>query len=310
MSENLEVRAAEHLAIRHALGYRLSDHQWLIRDFLDYLSEQDSPTITVTQALVWACIPTGTSQRWWRARLAVIRPFAAYVHACDASSAELIPTRLLRTGSTRRSPFLYAPEQIQGLMRQARGLRPVVCGQTMTTIIGLMAATGMRVGEALALDTCDIDMERGTVLVTGKGGAKRLLPVHATTVDALTVYLRDSRVLRGTWPDEAVFVNLSGNRPLRNNVEKAFRTVAAAYGIPSEPDGRKPRLHDLRHTFAVNALTDAYRSGLDANARVAALVTYLGHVRPASTYWYLTASAELLQLASNNVENQLRGELP
>lgn len=309
MNRDLRDLASDYLALRRAMSFQPCDQEWLIARFLDYLDDQHAATISVHQAVAWACSPRQATPRWWSQRLGVIRSFAAHVHAIDPRAAELIPAGLLHARVQRAVPYLYTPTQIAALISQARKLRPEVRGQTLATIIGLMAATGLRTSEAVALDTTSVDTDRGTILVLGKGGKKRLLPVHATTMTALAVYVTTSRRLVRAPQDGSLFVSLTASRPLANSVQQAFRAVATDSHLQAAPGNRAPRLHDLRHTFAVNTLLDAHRSGVGVQARIAALATYLGHGSPANTYWYLTASPELLQLVNDRIENHVQAGL-
>jgi len=308
-SEDLRARAADYVALRCAMTFQPRYYPRLIADFLDYLESQHVATISAHHAVVWACLPQDATPRWWSQRLAVIRSFAAHVNAHDPAAADLIPAGLLRARAQRGVPYLYTPVQLRALIAHAQQLHPIVRGQTIATIIGLMAATGMRTGEALALNTTSVNFERGTILVVGKRGKQRLLPVHTTTMAALASYIDTSRRLVGAPSDDAFFVSLKGSRPASSSVRDAFRTVATASSLPVVPGNRAPRLHDLRHTFAVNTLIDAHRAGVGVQARIATLATYLGHASPQNTYWYLSASPELLQLVNDRIETHWQGNL-
>ncbi len=307
MRADLRASAGEYLALRRAMGYQLSRHDGLIDQFLSYLEHQHVSRISVEHALAWACLPRGARPRWHTARLAAIRGFAAHVHAHCAQAAELVPAGLLPSRVDHAVPYLYTSAQLTGLTNQAHTLTPAVRGLTLATVIGLMAATGMRIGEALALDTTSLDTAGGTIAVTGKYGNKRRLPVASSTITALAGYLRASRRLVGSPHDQALFVTVNATRPRAGNVQQAFRALTRACRLPAGTGGHEPRLHDLRHTFAVNTLLDAHRAGVDVDARIAALATYLGHVSPSSTYWYLTASPELLDLVNERIQAHRRG---
>ena len=309
MNESLRKSAVEYLLLRSLRGYQPGDQPWLIRDYLDFLDRQGFSTITVGSALTWACLPVNARSRWRNQRLAVIRLFAAHLHAGDPDIAELIPSGLLPTRVMRTAPYLYSPGQVETLVGEAATLRPALQGETLATIIGLMAATGMRTAEAIALNTADVDVAQGTILVRGKGGKQRLLPVHDSTITALGCYATRSRALMRMPLDDAFFVSPAGSRPLANTVQQAFRRVTTACHLQPGPGQRKPRLHDLRHTFAVNTLIDAHRDGSGTEARIAALATYLGHSSPVHTYWYLSASPELLQLVSDRLDKHVQGDL-
>lgn len=302
MSTDLAAAVEDYLQSRHAMGYRLNGHRSLLGSFVGYLHAQGSESITVKDALAWACLPRGTRPRWHAARLAAARGLAAYIHARDPEAAELVPTRMLPGRVERVVPHLYSGQQINALLDAAHRLQPPVRAHTIATVIALMSAVGLRIGEALALDTTDLDPHASMITVSGKYDNRRRLPVHASTITGLSDYLRVSRRLVGSPRDQALFVTLNATRPAAGNVQAAFRAVVENCGLVPGPGHRMPRLHDLRHSFAVNTLIEAHRAGVDVDSRIAALSTYLGHVSPASTYWYLTASPELLCLVNDRVE--------
>lgn len=307
MNELLRTSAADYLLLRGLRGYQPHDHDWLIRDYLDFLDQEGLTRIRITNALAWACLPKGVSPRWRNQRLAVIRLFAAHLHASDPDLADLIPAGLLPSRVVRPAPYLYSAEQVVSLIDRAGTLRPALLGHTLGAIIGLMAATGMRTAEALALNTEHIDTGQATILVRGKGGMQRLLPVHSSTIMALDRYRTTvDRLLAAAPRSDALFISAAGTRAVANTIQQAFRKVAAECDLKPEPGSRQPRLYDLRHTFAVNTLIDAHRSDDGVDARVAALATYLGHRSPIHTYWYLSASPELLHLVSERVEQQIQ----
>ncbi len=307
MRTDLRARARQYLALRRAMGYQLGSHDRLLGQFVDYLQDQHTSRISVDHAVAWACLPAGVRPRWHTARLTAIRGFAAHVHADCPQAAELIPAGLVPSRVDHAVPYLYTPAQIIELIDRARTLRPAVRGLTLATVIALMAATGVRIGEALALDTTSLDAAADTVIVAGKYGKTRRLPVHPSTTTALTSYLQASRALVGPPEDQALLVTVNATRPQSGNVRQAFRALTRACRLPAGSGANEPRLHDLRHTFAVNTLIDAHREGVDVDARIATLATYLGHVSPASTYWYLTASPELLDLVNDRVEAHRQG---
>lgn len=309
MSVDVAASVEQYLGLRRAMGYRLKAYDRLLGGFVSYLQARDTQVITVEDALEWACLPQGTHPHWHAVRLAAVRGLAAHVYARDPHAAELIPAGLLPVHVARVVPHLYTAEQIGALLQAAQALQPAVRAHTTATVIALMAAVGLRIGEALGLDTTDLDIEASTITVTGKYAKKRRLPVHPSTMIALTNYLHVSRRLVGSPRDGALFVTLNATRPRANNVERAFRSLARACGLLPGPGVRAVRLHDLRHTFAVNTLLDAHRGGVDVDARIAALATYLGHVSPVSTYWYLSASPELLDLVNDRLEAIGEGQL-
>lgn len=304
MSSDLRHWADDYLQFRASVGFRTDGQRRLLANFLDHLDGQQIPAIRVRDALAWACSPQGVTPGWRAYRLATVRGFAAHVHAGDPGRAELIPAGLLSGRRNRGVPYIYTDDQIRGLIQVAGRLAPSVRGHTTATIIALMAATGIRTSEAVGLNTESLDNSCATIEVVGKGGSRRVLPVHPTTVAALVGYLKTSRELVGEPTGGSLFVTLRATRPLANSVQTAFREVADDCRLPLRPGRRPPRLHDLRHSFAVNTLLEAHRSGLDVTARIAVLSTYLGHATPANTYWYLTSTPELLELVADRVQDE------
>ena len=190
------------------------------------------------------------------------------------------------------------------LLAATSGLRTMHRAATYRTLIGLLVVTGMRIGEAIALDRHDFDAEQRLITVRqGKGGKSRALPLHATTTIAVRQYLH--RVDRPAAHTAALLVSSAGTRLLKSVVQRTFRTLVRRAGLLPHSAACRPRLHDIRHRFAVCTLLDAYRQGHDPEARLALLATYLGHVDPKHTYWYLSAAPELMQLATDRLERHL-----
>jgi integrase/recombinase XerD len=228
MTLDLRAAAGDYLAARRARGYRLADHDWLIRSFLDDLARRGGTTITVADAVAFARWRPETGQRWHAQRLHVIAGLAGYVHALDPAAAELVPAGLIRTRVIRRHPYLYSDEQIEALLAAAGALSPPALAATMSTLIGLLAVSGIRVGEAIALDAGDLDTDRQLLRVTGKYGKRRLVPLHPTTVDALTGHLA------GRPADGPLLVGVRGNRLNANTARAAFRRLAQENAAPRD----------------------------------------------------------------------------
>jgi integrase len=292
--------AQEYLALRRALGFKLYRETWLLPDFVGFLTAHGSTFITTDLAVQWALQPAGTSTQRCATRLAAIRCFARHQRAFDPRT-EIPPPDLIPYRATRRHPYLYTQAEIAALMREARALRPAVMAMTYETLIGLLATTGMRVGEALALDDGDVDWDRSLIKIRhAKFQKSRLVPLHASTLAALRGYVarRDRLCVRlGSW----LFTSTVGTRVIHQGFLQVFRRLVGRAGVG---DGRaiRPLLHDLRHAFAVSTVRDWYRSRTDVERRLFSLSTYLGHVSPTSTYWYLTATPELLALAGKRLE--------
>ncbi len=296
----------DYLTIRRALGYTLERAEKLLDQFIDYLDGLGVELVTVERALAWARLPAG-GVNWFAFRLSVVRGFAAYLHALDPAH-EVPPADLLPHRPRRATPYLYSEEEIAALIGAASSLRSALRVATYQTLIGLLAATGMRVGEAIRLDRDDLNTGGGVLTVrNSKFGKSRELPLHATTTQALRVYLRRRDRLLPTAKTEALLISPAGTRLLYCNVSHTFRGLVDRAGLRPHSASCRPRLHDLRHSFAVRTVLDCYRADVDVQARLPLLSTYLGHVHPANTYWYLSAAPELLSLAGERLERALAG---
>jgi len=304
--------AEDHLAIRRAMGFKLARGEGLLFDFVEFLQAQGAATITTELCLRWATLPTGATSGWWNSRLCVTRDFARYVSALDPAT-QVPPTDLLaRRGpsSARAEPFVYSPDEVTALMAATSCIRGRLVAATCQTVIGLLATTGLRVGEALRLDDDDVDWARGVLIIRdSKFHRSREVPLHPSTVRALRDYarLRDRRWRPPRSP--SFFVNRSGRRVTYGTVRDHFRRLVREVGLQPRSARCRPRLHDFRHGFACATLEDWYRTGVDVQARLPLLSTYLGHLDPISTYWYLSGRPELLDLAADLLAASL-GELP
>jgi integrase/recombinase XerD len=298
--KRLAAAAQQYLAVRRALGFKLRHETWWLPDFVSFLDAHGSSVITTELALKWACQPADATPGWWAHRLSAVRQFARHHSAFDTRTqvpaADLIPYR-----KARLTPHLYSTDEIAALMRDASGLSHPLRAASYATLIGLLAATGMRVSEALALDGDDVDWDREILTVRrSKFGKSGHVPLHPTTLAALRDYARRRGRLRPHRRSTAFFLSSTGTRVLHQNFHHVFLRFVREAGIGRRD--RPARLHDLRHSFAVKTLRDWYRAGVDVERRLPWLSTYLGHVSPTSTYWYLTGTPELLALASERAE--------
>ena len=296
---------ADYLTTRRALGYRLARAEKLLAQFLTYLEDRGETRLRTETALAWATLPAGRDPRaWWASRLTVVRGFATFVRTIDPAT-EIPPADLLPARAQRATPYPYTDEDIAALLAATSGLRTGHRAATYRTLIGLLVVTGMRVGEAIALDRHDFDAEQGLITVRqGKFDKSRALPLHPTASAAVQQYLlrADRPAARDT---AALFVSTAGTRLLCRNVQQTFRTLVRRAGLRPHAATCRPRLHDIRHRFATCTLLDAYRQGQNPAARIALLATYLGHVDPKYTYWYLSAAPALMQLATDRLERHL-----
>lgn len=297
----LEAAVADYLAVRRALGYTLARPEKLLAQFTAYLDQAGAVTVTTEHALAWAVLPGG-DPAWHAYRLAAVRGFAAWLRTTDPA-AEIPPAGLIPSRKIRATPYLYADGEIQALMSAAASLRFPLRTATYQTLVGLLAATGIRVGEAIGLDAGDADLDAGVLTVrNGKHGKSRLVPLHGTAARALRDYqqVRD-RFFPGDARTPAVLISPAGTRLLYCNVHATWKKLTAAAGLAPRSGSCRPRIHDLRHSFAVRTMLDAYESGRDGQETLAALSTYLGHADPKATYWYLTASPELMAAAGQRL---------
>ena len=289
---------AGYLGLRRSLGFSLAREEKLLGQFIAWLEDRGAATITTAEALAWVTLPAVAGPGWLQFRMQAVRGFAAYLQTLSPDT-EVPPPGLLPGGPRRAVPYLYSPADIAALFAQAGRLKTPLRQQTLKTLIGLMAVTGMRGGEVVALDDEDFDPDRGLLLVRhAKLGRHRLLPLHPSTVAAVLAYrrLRDQRFPRPR--SEALLVSSAGTRLLYYNVGQTFARLARQAGLGGQSGNCRPRPHDLRHSFAVGTLLDWCRDGSDVAARMPLLSAYLGHAAPAHTYWYLQASPELLAEAA------------
>jgi len=298
----LQDHVHDYLQIRRSVGFKLVAAGRLLRDFAAYADRAAVTTVTIDTALGWASLPVGTNPVWISQRLSVVRQFARYLKTVDID-ADVPATNLLRAGSQRATPYLYSADDVAALMAAARAIRNPLRAATFATMIGLLACTGMRGGEAMRLDRGEIDWSQHQLIVRdSKFGKSRLLPLQPSTLDALAAYDALRTKLCPTPQTASFLVSSTGTRLSHPTVQPTFRQLLAQAGITACPPRRRPRIHDLRHSFAVRTLLGWYHDGEDVQARMPSLSTYLGHVDPAATYWYLTAAPELMAIAAARLE--------
>lgn len=293
----------EYLRIRRAFGFKLErEGRWLVQ-FIDFLERHGSNHITTPLAIRWAMASPCGSATSAHTRLRMVRGFAKYLASHDPRT-ELPPYERLPTVSiTRPTPHIYTEDEIGNLIKATGSLRGLKSA-TYATLLGLLTTTGMRVGEAIALDRGDIGYRRQSLIVRqDKRQRSRELVLHPTSIAALRAYAieRDRALANPTSP--SFFASLVGTRLNYKNVHFVFLRLLRQAGLDTRRP--RPRIHDLRHTFAVATLMRWYREDVDVDARLPTLSTYLGHVAPTSTYWYLTATPELLELARQRAECRL-----
>ncbi len=294
----------DYLALRRSLGYKLVKAERLLGQFLAYLGERGEQTVTIEHAVAWATLPGGTPTWHW-VRLSAVRGFAAYLKTIDPA-CEVPGEELARARSPRSTPYIYSEEELAALLEATTTLRTPHRAATYRALIALLAVTGMRIGEAIRLDREDIDDKAQLIVIHNtKFGKSRELALHESTTAALRRYLRRPDRPDSTAGTDAVFVSIVGTRLSYGPAWRTFARLLDLTGLEPRSASCRPRLHDLRHTFAVRTLLDGYREGGEVEGRLAALSTYLGHNDPASTYWYLSAAPELMELAAHRLERHL-----
>jgi len=301
-------RAEQYLAMRHQLGFKLSKTAPYVCSFVTYLEQSGMSVVTTDAALTWATEQTrGANPANWARRLMIIRIFARHLQTLEPAT-EIPPDDLLPLRRERITPYLFSPTDLDALLAAAGQLRPAFRALTYRTLFALLAVTGLRVGEACRLDCEDVDLTTGVLTITdSKFGKSRQVPVHDSTVTALADYRRQRDQRPNTRTSPAFLISIKGTRLDPENMAVPFGKLVNAVGIKAPAGQRRPRQHDLRHTFATATLLDWYRQGVDVQPRLPLLSTYLGHTDPRSTYWYLSGSPELLALAAQRLETSFGG---
>lgn len=299
---------ADYLRLRRQLGFKLAWDEHLLGQFTVHLDAERIEQLTAQIAIAWAGLPREGADEQAASRpatrLRAVRSFASYMHAIDPTH-EVPPRGVFSHRARRQTPYIYTPDQIAALLDAAADLNRFGRNRIFPAVFGLLASTGLRVGEALRLDTDEADLDAGVLTISrGKSRDPRLVPLHPSTTMALRTYAswRDEHTPRldALGDKRAFFTDASGHRLPYTNVRHAFRQARDAAGLAA--GGAMPRIHDLRHSFAVTTLLGWYRDGADVAARMPRLSTYLGHSNPADTYWYLTAIPELLAHAANRLD--------
>ncbi|GAA1013185.1 integrase [Acrocarpospora pleiomorpha] len=291
-----------YLAIRRSLGYKLKVEGRMLGQFVAFCDTRGLDHVTVTAAVEWATAPAGADTSWWAARLTVVREFARFQAAFDART-EVPPTDLLPRTADRCAPHLYSPTEITAMLRAARRLANPLRAATIEAFIGLMAATGIRTGEAMGLNRSDVNLTGLLLLIRDtKFGKSRLVPLHSSTAEHLAAYQARREELCPHPSTAAFFVSSAGTRLNHTSASKAFARVLKTAAITAPAGTGKPRLYDLRHTFAVTTMANWYAAGADVAHLLPALSTYLGHISPATTYWYLHACPQLMTEAAKRLE--------
>jgi integrase len=301
----LSMLVSDYMDFRSARGFqpnRKIEH--LLTQFAATVPAERDDGLLFSQgeALAWAHAPVGGHPAWLSSRLSTVRGFANYL-AGSGLPVGVPAVRQGASGSRRATPYLYSFNDIRVLMATAHQLFTPLRAATMTTLIGLLAVTGMRIGETVRLAVGDVDLDQGVVLIAhAKFGRQRMVGLDPSSCDALADYLSGTARRRfSTGAESALFVTQKGTALNVHTAQGAFHQLVQNAGLPARP-GARPRLHDFRHTFATQTMIDAYRYDRDPARTLTLLSVWLGHSNPADTYWYLQAAPEIAAVAVRRLE--------
>ena len=307
---SLREGAEDYLALQRSLGFKLKRPARFIRSFVESLEKRGETRITTQLALEWATQPQHLQPSEWAARLSGVRAFAQYWSSIDVAT-EIPPEGLLPFCARRPRPYLYSELEVQRLLEEARGMPAQFSLQPLTyhCLFGLLAVTGLRISEALNLESRDVNWAEGVLTIrTSKFGKSRLVPLHPTTKDVLSDYALQRIQRFPDRPTSAFFPSGTGAHLDPGQVRRTFYRISRQIGIRGASASHGPRLHDFRHRFAVETLLRWYRSGEDVRRRLPILSTYIGHSHVTDTYWYLSNTPELMAAAGDCLEKRWEGQ--
>jgi integrase/recombinase XerD len=302
----------DYLHLRRGLGYTLEREETRLRQFIGFLESKRISRITIQAALQFATQHPELAPQTKSGRLSAVRGFARYQIGIDPAT-EIPPVGLLPRGSRPAKPYLYSKSEIRQILKAAEAFGSPHRFQRRTyyCLFGLLAVTGMRRAEVLNLRPQDVDLSEGILTIQkAKFGKSRLIPLHASTVGILSRYAKDRDQFfakRPHLPVSHFFVTSRGTRLLASKVGRVFLTISRRIGLRAPRASHGPRLHDLRHRFAHEALLRWYRRGEQVDRRLPVLSTYLGHTHVSSTYWYWRGTPKLMAAACQRLEQRWKG---
>ncbi len=296
----------DYLELRRSLGFKLKKDERLLMDFAEFMKRRGATRITSRLALAWAQQPESTDPNYLAGRLRAIRSFARYRIVTDPHTV-IPPTDLLPRQRSTFQPHIFRQDEIASVLaaslQRRRGAKPI-SRWSRYAIFGLLSVTGMRVSEVLNLDLEDVDLDHGVMVIrNSKFGKSRLVPVHATTSAVLKLYLEQRTAFLAGRIVRPFFISPLGRRITHSALNPSFRRLFQKLGLRGISDTTGPRLHDLRHTMAVEVLRQCYCAGADPERRLPALSTYLGHSHLHYTYWYLHQNPSLMKQAVTRLEH-------
>jgi len=290
----------EYLALRRSFGFTLEREERLLASFVEYSESAGAKNLSSELAVAWAKLPAAASANQWAKRLGIVRRFAIYLQTIDEAT-QVPPSGVFPTNRRRPTPYLFTERDVERILQAARGLLSPLRAATHEALFGLLAASGMRLGETVALARDDVDLNSGVITIRhAKFDRTRLVPLHETTTTALSHYAATRDRLCPRPRADVFFCSSIGTALDRSGVDKTFREITTTLGLRTAMV--RPRVHDLRHGFAVRTLVTWQRQGTRIDRNLATLSGYLGHVAPSDTYWYLSAVPELMELAASRLE--------
>lgn len=299
---DLDAHVADYLRLRRGLGFKLVFPGHVLPQLVAFIHDAGGATLTIDLAIAWAGLPTHVQPISRAHRLGAARGFARYLQTIDPAT-EIPPCGIWPSVAARPTPYLWSTADIGRLLQAARTTGPPLSAASHHALFGLLAATGLRIGEAIGLNRADVALNSGILTIgDAKFGRSRLVPLHSTVTDELASYALRRDQLCPDATSDRFFVNSAGTSLAYRGVHQTFVKLTTSLGLRTTTT--RPRIHDLRHSFAVRTLIDWHRAGVDIEGRMAVLSNYLGHVDPSGTYWYLSAAPELMELAAARLDSR------
>lgn len=308
-SNRITRQIEEYITYKRSLGYVIKTESQELRRFAKYTREigYDGP-VTSELAVQWASLGNNFTRKYMARRLEVLHTFVVYISAFDVE-AQIPQNGIFGKSHMRTNPYIYTDDEVLALMSRAASLYSPdgIRADTVSSAIGLMYATGIRVSELTSLKITDVRLKKGHIFINSSKFKKdRIVPLHPTVIVKLSEYwsLIESRIGARN-DDDYFYVTSYGRRFNSRAFEYAFKLIRPlVFGETT----KRPRLYDLRHTFACNTIKRWYETGEDVNRKLYLLSTYMGHVKPEDTYWYLSATPELLGIAARKFEDRFGGD--
>ena len=292
----------DYVALRRSLGFTFQHEERLLVSFAHYHEAAGAQHLRSDLAILWAKLPAGATTTHWAKRLGIVRRFAIYLATIDEAT-EIPPTGVFPTHRRRPTPYLFSEDDVAAVLEAARALASPLRAATHETLFGLLSVSGMRIGEAIGLRRYDVDLSEGVITIRhAKFDRTRLVPLHESTTAVLRAYAATRDRLCPHPRADVFFISSVGTALHRTGVETPFNAITTALGLRTAT--LRPRVHDLRHGFAVRTLLNWQREGVSVDRHLPTLSDYLGHVAPADTYWYLSAVPELMELAAQRLERR------